>query len=67
MLLIVIGKFAAFAKEIVISAFYGATSVTDSYFVASNVSTLIFAAFNSTISLVFLPLYNEKKILEGKF
>lgn len=63
--LILLGKFAAFGKDVVISAFYGTTFQTDAYFVASSVPGLIFTAFSSTVTLVFLPIYNEKRLLAG--
>lgn len=64
-ILIGIGKLIAFAKDIVISSYYGANFQTDAFFVANNIPSLIFIAFYSTISMVFLPLYNEKTKQKG--
>jgi putative peptidoglycan lipid II flippase len=64
-LLVVFGKLIAFGKDVVISGYFGATSITDAYFVANSVPTIIFTAFYSTVSLVFLPLYNNKRLLSG--
>ena len=65
MLLIIFGKVIAFGKDIVISAFFGASSDTDAFFIALNITSILFIAFYSTVSLVFLPLYNEEKIKHG--
>ena len=65
MLIIFVGKLIAFGKDIVISAFFGAGSNTDAFFIALNITSILFIAFYSTVSLVFLPLYNETKIKYG--
>jgi putative peptidoglycan lipid II flippase len=65
MLLIVLGKVIAFAKDIVISTYFGTSSDTDAFFIALNITSILFIAFYSTVSLVFLPLYNETKIKYG--
>lgn len=65
MLIIIVGKLIAFGKDIVISAFFGAGSDTDAFFIALNITSILFIAFYSTVSLVFLPLYNEVKIKHG--
>lgn len=57
--LIIIGKILSFGKDIVISSYFGASSDTDAFFVATNITSILFIAFYSTISAVFLPLYNE--------
>ena len=64
-LLIIIGKLIAFGKDIVISAYFGASTETDAYFIALNITTIIFIAFYSTVTIVFLPLYNENLEKKG--
>jgi len=64
-LMIIFGKVIAFGKDIVISAFFGASMDTDAFFIALNITSILFIAFYSTVSLVFLPLYNEEKIKHG--
>lgn len=64
-LLILLGKVLAFGKDIVVSAYFGASTETDALFMALNITAVLFFAFYSTISLVFLPLYNEQKIRHG--
>ena len=59
--LIIVGKLIAFSKDILISAYFGAGLDTDSYFIALNIASILFVAFYSTVSVVFLPLYNEKR------
>ena len=62
MLLIIVGKLVAFSKDIVLSSFFGASMETDALFIAFNITSILFVAFYSTVSLVFLPLYNEQKL-----
>jgi putative peptidoglycan lipid II flippase len=62
MILIIIGKVVAFGKDITISSFFGAGLETDAFFIALNITSILFIAFYSTVSLVFLPLYTEQKI-----
>jgi len=62
MVLIIFGKIIAFGKDIVLSSFFGASIETDSFFIAFNITSILFVAFYSTVSLVFLPLYNEQKL-----
>lgn len=62
MLLIITGKLVAFGKDILVSSFFGATMETDALFMAFNITSIIFVAFYSTVSLVFLPLYNEQRL-----
>lgn len=65
MLMIIFGKLIAFGKDIVISAYFGASSDTDAFFIALNITSILFVAFSSTVSLAFLPLYSEIKIKYG--
>lgn len=64
--LIILGKIAAFGKDIVVSAYFGAGSNTDAYFIALNITTMLFVAFYSTVNIVFLPMYNNQKIYFGR-
>jgi len=57
--LIVAGKILALLKDIVISAYFGASIEVDAYFMATNTNGILFTAFWSTILIVFLPLYGE--------
>lgn len=63
--MIIIGKAIAFGKDVVISSYFGAGSDTDAFFIALNITGILFTAFYATVSLVFLPLYNEEKIKHG--
>lgn len=62
---IIVGKLLSFAKDIAISSYFGIGLDTDAFFIAFNTTTIVFVAFYSTISLVFLPMYNENKIKYG--
>jgi len=61
LLLILLGKLLSFGKDVVISGFFGMSTDTDAYFIALNITGIIFGALYATISMIFLPLYNEAK------
>jgi len=64
--LILLGKILALVKDVVISAYFGTGQEIDAYFMAMNTNTVLFIAFWSTITIVFLPLYSEALINNGK-
>jgi len=64
--LILLGKILALVKDVVISAYFGTGQEIDAYFMAMNTNTVLFIAFWSTITIVFLPLYSEALIRNGK-
>jgi putative peptidoglycan lipid II flippase len=61
-----IGKLISLARESVISSTYGASMVTDAYFMAYNIPTVIFTAVAASVSTVFLPLYTNSLTREGE-
>lgn len=60
LLFVAAGKLLAFSRDICISYYFGISNETDAYFAANFITSLIFSAFYSTISVVFLPIYNQK-------
>lgn len=54
-------------REILIGSFFGATGMTDAYFGAFKISNFFTQLLGEgALGSVFIPLYNEKRELEGK-
>jgi putative peptidoglycan lipid II flippase len=63
----ILSKFLGFFREAVIANYFGASNLTDSYFVAYMIPTLMFTALGMAISTGIMPIYiNEKKENEKK-
>lgn len=60
-----LGKGLAFAKDLLVSYYFGASSLTDAYFVASNVPSLVYAGLYATVPLVLLPQYSQQLAAGG--
>jgi len=55
------GKITAFLKDIALSFYFGAGSDTEAYFIANIIPGLIWLAILTTITAVFLPIYQERR------
>jgi len=64
--LILISKPFAFIREMIIAAYYGATSHTDAYNMAIIIIGLSTAFVTAGITTVIIPIYNHKRIGESK-
>jgi len=53
--LIVLSKVTGFGKDLLLSYYHGATSVTDAYFIASSIASLSYAALYMAIPVVVVP------------
>lgn len=56
-LLTIVGKILSLLKDMILAHVFGSSYVTDSYFTALAIPTLIWLAGYATISSVFLPMY----------
>lgn len=61
----VISKIAGFAREIILSNFYGASDITDAFLTASTLPSTIYAIIGAAITVSFIPLYNRAKQKKG--
>lgn len=56
-----LGKGLAFAREVVLSFYFGADENTDAYFIANAIPGVMWATIYVTINTVFLPIYIEAR------
>ena len=56
----IIGKVLGFARESIIAAYFGASALSDIYFVASIIPTILFTALSLAISTGIVPIYVEE-------
>ncbi|HHT66590.1 MAG: murein biosynthesis integral membrane protein MurJ [Caldicoprobacterales bacterium] len=56
---IVLSKAAAFAKDMVLSYYYGASEISDAYLVSLTIPIVIFGMIGTGIATGYTPLYNE--------
>lgn len=65
MVLTIISKFTGFLREMVLSFYFGASDVTDAYFVAQTIPKTIFRFIGAGIGAAFIPLYTKIRKNEG--
>lgn len=59
--LIVVSKATGLLKDVLISFYHGVSVVTDAYFFASSVTSLIYTAISASIPVLVVPLYAKYK------
>jgi putative peptidoglycan lipid II flippase len=59
MLITIISKFLGFGRDIILSYFYGASSLSDVYLISMTIPTVILAIIGKGISAGFIPLYTR--------
>lgn len=60
-LLSIAGKLSGFIREVFIAGTFGASAVTDVYFLASVLPILLYASFGLAVQSGLMPLYMEKR------
>lgn len=65
MLLTLFSKVLGFIRDIVLSYFYGASTISDVYLISLTIPTVILAIIGKGISTGFIPLYSRIEGLEG--
>lgn len=63
MILTIISKVFGFAREIVLSYFYGASNISDAYLISLTIPSVIFGFIGSGISTGYIPMYSK---IEGE-
>jgi len=59
MIAIIISKLAAFAKDIVLSYYYGASDISDAYLVSLAIPMVVFGVIGTSMASGYIPMYNE--------
>lgn len=59
-----ISKIFGFAREIVLSYFYGTSSISDAYLIAFTIPSILFTIIGTGITAGYIPTYNKIRKLE---
>jgi len=57
--LIFLGKVSGLFKDLLFTYYYGVSDVTDAYFLANSISSLLYVAVYSAIPVVVVPMYSH--------
>lgn len=52
-------KILGLLREVFLANFYGTSAVTDSYLIANNIPSVLFAAMGASIASTFIPMYTK--------
>ena len=63
MLITIVSKILGFARDIILSYFYGTSSIADAYLISLTIPMVIFSFIGTSISTGYIPMYSniEKK------
>lgn len=62
----IISKVFGFLRELVLSNYYGTSSISDAYLIASSLPTQVFSIISVGITASFIPVYNRIIKTEGR-
>lgn len=65
-LLILLGKLSGFVKDIIFTYYYGVSVVTDGYFLANSISSLLYIAIYACIPVIVVPFYSRLLVNNDK-
>lgn len=65
MIITILSKFIGFARDISLSYFYGASSITDAYLISITISSVIFGFIGTGIATGYIPMYSKIESSEG--
>lgn len=65
MIITILSKIIGFARDITLSYFYGASSITDAYLIAITIPSVIFGFIGVGIATGYIPMYSKIEKLEG--
>lgn len=66
MVLTIFSKFIGFFRDITLSYFYGASSISDAYLISMTIPTVIFGFVATGISTGYIPMYSRIEEKEGE-
>ncbi|MCI5897979.1 MAG: murein biosynthesis integral membrane protein MurJ [Anaerovoracaceae bacterium] len=64
--LTLLSKVLGFVREMVLAGYFGVGDITDAYFMATNIPTMIFGGVFSAVALAYMPTFSKKIELEGE-
>lgn len=65
MIITIISKLVGFARDLTLSYFYGASSITDAYLISITIPSVIFGFIGTGIATGYIPMYSKIEKLEG--
>ncbi|AXM95961.1 murein biosynthesis integral membrane protein MurJ [Pseudomonas plecoglossicida] len=64
--LVLLGKISGLFKDLLFTYYYGVSDVTDGYFLANSISSLLYIAVYSAVPVVMVPMYSHLTSLGQK-
>ncbi|SDN09026.1 putative peptidoglycan lipid II flippase [Fictibacillus solisalsi] len=65
MLLSIFSKIFGFARDVILSYFYGASNISDAYLIALTIPSVIFSFIGTGIATGYIPMYSKIEGMEG--
>lgn len=65
MLITILSKLVGFFRDITLSYFYGASSITDAYLISITIPSVIFGFIGVGVATGYIPMYSKIEKLEG--
>ena len=65
MIVTILSKLVGFGREMVLAYYYGTSNISDAYFIALTIPTVIFAFIGNGIATAYIPLYLKLEKNEG--
>jgi putative peptidoglycan lipid II flippase len=62
MIITVLSKILGFAREVLLSYFFGANNITDAYLISQTIPSVLFAFLGTALGTGFIPMFNEIKV-----
>ncbi|MDU9037527.1 lipid II flippase MurJ [Pseudomonas corrugata] len=59
LMLVALGKATGFLKDLAFTFYHGVSSITDAYFLANSIASVIYMAIYSAIPVLIVPLYSR--------
>jgi len=59
MIITIISKLFGFAREIILSYFYGASTISDAYLISLSIPTIAFGFIGTAITMGYIPMYSK--------